>query len=415
MDIDLNNVLLSLSIALDLAESSSVCDMGIVENHTNVNYSKHEFIYHSQKTAYIALEIAKDLQLSEHRKKILYVSSLLHDIGAASFLSSSHSSNKFMYKHCVDGSKVLKDFPFFPEVSKIVLFHHENYDGSGCLKLKGENIPLESQIIRLSDLLELIFSPNKPISSQKDYLINYVNNITPKIIAPKVAKSFLKCAKKDYFWLNLKNSFSFNFVLDSISPNLNVNMDLKKFESIAYIFSNIIDSKSVFTAKHSKNISELAYNTAKYLNYSEEKCLKMKIAGLLHDIGKLAIPTKILDKRASLTEEEFYLMKSHVYYTKVILNRINNIEDIAVWASNHHEKLNGKGYVMGYTAKDLDEESRILAVCDIYQALTEERPYKKAFSNEKAFSIINEMGNNNLICKNAINSFKHSIGLNDNI
>lgn len=415
MKIDLDNVLLSLSIALDLAESSSLYDMDIVENHTHVNYSDHEFIYHSQKTAYIALEIAKEIKLPEHAKKILYISSLLHDIGAASFLSSSHSSSKFMYKHCIDGSKILENLLFFPEVSRIVLFHHENYDGSGCLNIKGDNIPLESQIIRLSDLLELIFSPNKPIYSQKNYLINYVNNITPKIVSPAVAESFLQCAKKDYFWLNLKNSFSFNSVLDSVSPNLDISMNLKEFESIASIFSNLIDSKSIFTAKHSKNISDLAYNTSKYLNYSEEKCLKMKIAGLLHDIGKLAIPTGILDKRASLTQEEFYLMKSHVYYTNIILNKINNIDDIASWASNHHEKLNGKGYVMGYTAKDLDEGSRILAVCDIYQALTEERPYKKAFSTEKAFSIINEMGDNNLICKNAINSFKYSIGLKDNI
>lgn len=415
MKIDLDNVLLSLSIALDLAESSSVYDMDIVENYTNVNYSKHEFIYHSQKTAYIALEIAQELKLNENRKKILYVSSLLHDIGATSFLSSSHSNSKFMYKHCVDGSKILENFPFFPEISKIVLFHHENYNGSGCLKLEGESIPLESQIIRFSNILELIFLRNKPISHQKNYLINYIANITPKIISPKVLKAFLNCAKKDYFWLNLQNSFSFNSVLDSISPDLDIHMDLKEFESIAYIFSKIIDGKSIFTAKHSKNISELAYNTAQYLNYSEEKCLKMKIAGLLHDIGKLAIPTKILDKRVPLAQEEFYLMKSHVYYTNIILSKINNIDDIAAWASNHHEKLNGKGYIMGYTAKDLDEESRILAVCDIYQALTEERPYKMAFSNEKAFSIINEMKNSNLICEKAINSFKCSLGLTDNI
>ena len=98
-------LLLSLSIAsLDLAESSSVW-YGNSGNHTNVNYSKTWIYISFSKTAYIALGNCKDLQLSEHRKKILYVSSLLPWYRWLPFLSSSHSSNKFMYKHCVDGSK----------------------------------------------------------------------------------------------------------------------------------------------------------------------------------------------------------------------------------------------------------------------------------------------------------------------
>ena len=185
---------------------------------------------------------------------------------------------------------------------------------------------------------------------------------------------------------------------------------IEDFEKIAYMFSEIIDNKSKFTAKHSRNISNLAYEVSKYLNYPEEKCVKMRIAGLLHDIGKLAIPSRILDKNSSLSADEFSIIKSHVYYTKIILDRIEDIPDISEWASNHHEKLNGKGYPRALSSKDLSEESRIMAICDIYQALTEDRPYRKGLSNEKTFSIMYEMVNDNFICGKTVGYLKGAIG-----
>ena len=135
----------------------------------------------------------------------------------------------------------------------------------------------------------------------------------------------------------------------------------------------------------------------------------MKIAGLLHDIGKLAIPTKILDKNGPLTEEEFSVIKSHTYYTKLILDKIDNISDISLWASSHHEKLNVKVYPRRLKAEELSEECRIIGVCDIYQSLTADRPYRKGMYMYQAFEILDDMVNNNLICKNAVNHLKNTL------
>jgi HD-GYP domain-containing protein (c-di-GMP phosphodiesterase class II) len=147
------------------------------------------------------------------------------------------------------------------------------------------------------------------------------------------------------------------------------------------------------------------------MKYDEEKCIKMKIAGLLHDIGKLSIPIEILDKNGKLTPEEFDIIKSHVYYTRIILDKIEDIPDISEWASNHHEKLNGAGYPAGITGAELSEESRILAVCDIYQALTEDRPYRCGLKVEKALSIMDDMVDGGFICRDALKHLKSAVGV----
>ncbi|MPM50009.1 hypothetical protein SDC9_96743 [bioreactor metagenome] len=207
----------------------------------------------------------------------------------------------------------------------------------------------------------------------------------------------------------LKNETMVGRTYNLVEKEDNVKYVLDEFEKIAHIFGNIIDNKSNFTARHSKGISELAYNVSKHIGYSNEKCQKMKIAGLLHDIGKLATPNGILEKNGSLSTEQFCIIKSHVYYTKVILDKIEVIPDISDWASNHHEKLNGKGYPRALSSNELSEESRIMGVCDIYQALTEERPYRKSLSDKEAFSIMDDMAKNNFICSKAISYLKEAV------
>lgn len=412
MKITLDKVIRAMSIALDLAELSSVKDSGVVEEITNINYSEHKFKHHAQRTTYIAIEIAKALDLDIISMKELYISSLIHDIGATNSLEKSHSSKTltFIKDHCEKGARITSSFPIFNNISNDIRYHHENWDGSGPMNLKGNDIPLKSQIIRMADLVEVLYNEKIPPFKQNTNIIAWINGNSNIIFSQNLVDAFLKVSKKDIFWFNMENIYTAEFILDSISPSIDEYLEIDQFNEIAYIFASLIDDKSKFTAKHSIGISELAYNVAQFLGYDEEKCIKMKIAGLLHDIGKLAIPSSILDKNGSLSCEEFSVIKSHVYYTKIILDRIEGIDDISEWASNHHEKLNGKGYVRGLNSDQLSEESRILAVCDIYQALTEDRPYRKGLDNQKTFAIMDEMVTDGFICSNALKNFKKAIG-----
>ncbi|WDC84685.1 HD domain-containing protein [Caloramator sp. mosi_1] len=135
----------------------------------------------------------------------------------------------------------------------------------------------------------------------------------------------------------------------------------------------------------------------------------MEIAALLHDIGKLSIPNSILDKNGKLTPDEMQIMRSHTYYTRFILSKIEGFEEITEWASNHHEKLNGRGYPLGLVADELSLESRIMAICDIYEALTADRPYRAGMRPEDAFKIIETMIEAGEVCNKAFNIVKHAL------
>jgi HD-GYP domain-containing protein (c-di-GMP phosphodiesterase class II) len=174
-------------------------------------------------------------------------------------------------------------------------------------------------------------------------------------------------------------------------PPIETPISLGIMRNISMVFAAIIDKKSAFTHEHSIGLFNHTNLFSKYYGFSEEETMKMKIAALLHDIGKLSIPNQILDKPGRLTADEFSIIKSHTYYTKLILNNIQGMEDIAEWAANHHETLRGKGYPEGLDAGQLCHKSRIMAVCDIYQALTEDRPYRTGMSKEKSLGIMDSM------------------------
>ena len=119
-------------------------------------------------------------------------------------------------------------------------------------------------------------------------------------------------------------------------------------------------------------------------------------------MGKLKIPDELLEKKGSLTEEEFNVVKYHSFETNKILSKINGIQDIALWASQHHEKLNGKGYPYHFSVEEIPLPSRIIAVSDIFQALAQKRPYREALKSQKILSILKEKAILNEIDKDIV-------------
>ena len=166
---------------------------------------------------------------------------------------------------------------------------------------------------------------------------------------------------------------------------------------LLYTSAKIVDYKSSFTSRHSIGVAEKASMLAQYMGYDSITVQKMYLAGALHDIGKMAVGNEILEKPDKLTDDEFSKMKNHAGYTYLILSEVNDFEEIRDWAAFHHEKLNGKGYPFGKTAAELNEPERMMACVDIYQALTEDRPYKKGLSHEKTCDILDDMAQKDFI------------------
>jgi HD-GYP domain-containing protein (c-di-GMP phosphodiesterase class II) len=128
--------------------------------------------------------------------------------------------------------------------------------------------------------------------------------------------------------------------------------------------------------------------TATTLGFSEESLRDLRRAGRLHDIGKLAISNLILDKPGTLTGEEFAAVKRHPLVTEQILRRVTRFADIADIAAAHHEKLDGSGYHRGVHGDELGLPARVLAVADIFEAMTADRPYRQPMGMEQALELM---------------------------
>lgn len=379
MDFNVNELLNSLSYTLDYVEKD------LINNVTN----------HGRRVAYIAARIGQKIKLSNTELFDLISYSLLHDNGVTKSLIQVNSSKDYIKAelnrmHCVEGEKNIDFFPFFHKIPNVILYHHEHYDGSGFFGISGTEIPAFSRIIALADSIAIYFSEGRKAK-------NIVENINSAQIFDKdFVEIFLELSRNVEFWLNMDDNFVFD-ALRSIMPSVYREFSYKEMRAVSRIFSNIIDAKSPFTGSHSRGISEKTGILSDYYEFDKETYWKMRIAADLHDLGKLMVPNEILDKPASLNADEIAIIQSHPFYTRKTLEGITGFEDIADWAANHHEKLNGNGYPYGFDEKRLDFNSRLLCCVDIYQALTEDRPYRAALPHSKAITLMRNMSENNLI------------------
>lgn len=389
---NLNEFLMSISFALDFVELDLT---GATSNH-------------SKRVSYICYKMGENLGLNKKELYDLTALAILHDNGASE--KSLHdkllgknlenfTSIERRKEHCTASERNISSFPFFTNVKDVLLYHHENYDGTGFFNIKGNDIPLMSQIIHLADILDMNFNFESLKNEDHEKLLAFIHESRDTIFSEEIIKTFLNISNHKSFWLDLKSMF-ISTALKNLIPQFPIDCSFKEIRNMTKILSKIIDCKSPYTQLHSSELAIKTEKLAKYYGYNEEDTYKLIIAADLHDIGKLAVPNSILDTPKKLTLEEYEVIKEHTYYTRTALQEIKGFEDIVEWASNHHEKLNGKGYPFGKDHKELDFNSRLIACLDVYQALTEARPYRPSLSHKAAMLILNDMKNDAFIdCK----------------
>lgn len=147
-----------------------------------------------------------------------------------------------------------------------------------------------------------------------------------------------------------------------------------------------VDAKDENTSQHSVRVSEYSVLIAKRLGYSEEKCEELRRIAILHDIGKIGIPDKVLNKPAKLTDEEYKIMKSHVTRGAEILKNFTLIDHVTDGALYHHERYDGSGYIHGLKGEDIPLNARIIGIADAFDAMTANRVYRKKLDFEYVLS-----------------------------
>ena len=364
MNVSRHSLIFGLSYALDIAGKNNLS--------------------HSKSTAYLSVLIGREIGLDEDAILELYYAALLHDIA----LSNTYE----LKQHCIDGEEILKKLPLSEKIAKCVFYHHEFYNGSGLFGLSGCNIPEDAQIVCFSSALDDTFGKITGDFYRDMYLDVCSWLDTNKMLFSKeIVSAFESLIKREYFLFDYFNHETKYMLSERVVVGDHVCYSYEDILKYALCFADIIDKRSPFTYTHSHGIAKLAKKTALHLGYDKEMQDKMYIAGLLHDIGKLHISTDILHKNGKLTPEERFEMNKHVYYTRKVLEQIKGLEDVVNYAANHHEKIDGTGYPYHIPGERLGELDRVMAICDVYQALTEERPYREKLPPEKVWEIIDGM------------------------
>lgn len=292
-------------------------------------------------------------------------------------------ADQLMDSRCSRGAEIALSLGLGREAAECIRCLDEHWDGQGAPHhLQGDRIPILARIACIAQTLE-VFSTTFGLGPAYEMLRARSGRwFDPALVG--AAHSF---RQDDAFWSSLR-----------LNPHATLQgLDIEaaaqpateeRLDAVCDAFAQIVDAKSHFTGEHSSRVCEVTMEIADGLGITGPRRTTLRRAALLHDIGKLAVPNTILDKNGKPTDEEWACIRRHPYHTQQILSQITGFERLTEIASAHHERLDGKGYFQGLDAEDLDLDMRAIAVADVFDALSAERPYREALPLEKVFAIL---------------------------
>lgn len=348
---------------------------------------------HHRRTAYLAYQLGRQYGLSSARCKDLAIAAALHDIGATSLkerLELLNFETKASSGHAETGYLLISGYPAFSKAAEIVRFHHVNWDDSAGGVNMGLQVPVESHILHLADRVTVLVDPRKEVLSQVRSICNRIKRKSGDEFMPEVVDAFLRLAEKDFIWFDMISPSTDIAVWRDLDWDV-ISLEGSEFLDLARFFCRLVDFKSPFTATHSSRVAACSRALAELAGFSLLDQRQILLCGYLHDIGKLCVPLEILDKPAALSNEEYAIMRHHAYYTNHILKRVGVFENVRVWSSYHHERLDGSGYPYQLKGDELTTGSRIIAIADVFTAVSEDRPYRLARNNIDVMDVMNDL------------------------
>ena len=287
---------------------------------------------------------------------------------------------------CTKGADIARSLRFDESVCEGIYHLDEHWDGSGRPgHLKGHAIPLFSRIALLTQIADVFYQ-----HAGAQAALDELERRAGVWLDPELVTVACKLGAHPGFWSDLSATVLDARVATLAPPSEAIRVDDDYLDSIAKAFGEVIDAKSPFTAGHSSRVADIASHICGSLGLSPQRSKTVRRAAYLHDVGKLGVSNAILDKPASLNDAEWKEMREHAEHTRTILGRIGPLTALANIAAAHHERLDGAGYPLGLKDREVRLETRIITACDFYDALTAERPYRKAMPAEQAIAIMQQ-------------------------
>lgn len=364
--VDLRHSLLAISKALDF--------VGIDDLH------------HGLRVGYMAYKCSRALNWCDEKCQTAFFTGLIHDCGVSQ--TNEHLrlikqlAPQNVEAHCQRGAEALNACEVLKQFTTSVLYHHTPWEELKNVTISDEDKDLAA-IVFLADRVDF-FRASYLNGLHTDFIVleqgliaEHIQANKSSLFNPKMADAMVELCMTDAFWFEMEAESIEQIALSFNGAKwLDQSLDINQITELAMFLAHIVDAKSPYTLKHSLKVAEVAKELAVRFELDETIQSMIYIAGLMHDIGKLKTPDSILHKQAKLTAVEYMRIKRHTTDTAFTLRNFFPNSVISSWASNHHERLDGSGYPNHLNESQIDLPSRIIAVADIFQALSQDRPYR---------------------------------------
>jgi putative nucleotidyltransferase with HDIG domain len=304
--------------------------------------------------------------------------------GRFALLGPRGSGERIFTVRCERGAQIAHMIGLSDRVADAIRAMDEHWDGGGYpYGLRGHQTPLFARIIGLAQVMEIFWG-----EGGRDEALKVARDRRGRWFDPALVDALRTIEDDSDFWAGLGDARLDADIMAAVPPNLEVPADDEQLDRIADAFALIIDVKSPYTLDHSRRVARYAMAINAHLGDRAVDAARLHRAGLLHDLGKLTVPNRILDKPGKLDADEWVSIKQHPAYTRSVLERVPVFQEFAIDAANHHEWIDGKGYCLGLSGMALTTTARILAVADVVDALSADRPYRQGMPPDRVRSIL---------------------------
>jgi HD-GYP domain-containing protein (c-di-GMP phosphodiesterase class II)/DNA-binding CsgD family transcriptional regulator len=290
-------------------------------------------------------------------------------------LASKGESAAVIEGHCEVAQRLADRLGFGAGVIRNLGQIYERWDGRGLPHgLKGEAVAIAVRAVNLcQDAIVLMQAHGA------DEALAIARRRSGKAYDPRMADVFCRSE----LLAGVSGDVSWEDVL-ALEPAPQTALDAAELDAACLAIADFTDIKTPYALGHSRAVAALAAAAARRAGLPESDAADLHRAGLLHDLGQVAVPAALFVKAGPLSESEREGMRLHTYYTERVLARAPALERLAAIAGRHHERLDGSGYHRGARGQELSLPARILAAAEAYRAMTEDRPYRAALSPEQA-------------------------------
>jgi len=287
---------------------------------------------------------------------------------------------------CERGAAIARHMGFGEAVAAAVHDVHEHWDGNGQpMGRRGEEISHLARVVAACAGLDAVWRAHGKAAARRTLRRRRGTWYEPLVVDTLLAL----IDRHELDWIQELGQAQLQVAVNALLGG-EVAAETE-IDRVALGFAEIIDSKSPYTGLHSRRTSAIARRLAERMGLGPSEVVDVARAGLLHDIGKLGIPNTILDKAEPLTPREWEVIRRHPLLSWEILSPIPSFETVADMAASHHERLDGSGYFRGRAGEALSLGTRIVAVADVFEALTAHRPYRSAMPVEEAVAVMRTM------------------------